>query len=160
MRTALIPSPIGPLFVEGDERGLTRLYTDGHRLHREARPDDGFFAPVAEQLDAYFHGELTRFDLPLNPAGTAFERRMWERLTEIPYGETATYGELARELGSVARAVGAANARNPISIVVPCHRVVGADGSLTGYAGGLHVKRQLLDLEAGVGSMHGVPLTR
>jgi methylated-DNA-[protein]-cysteine S-methyltransferase len=153
MRTALIPSPIGPLFVEGDERGLTRLYTDGHRFHRAAEPDDGFFAAVAEQLGAYFDGALTRFDLPLNPHGTAFERRVWERLTEIPYGETATYGELARELGSVARAVGAANARNPISVIVPCHRVVGANGSLTGYAGGLELKRRLLDLETGVGAL-------
>jgi methylated-DNA-[protein]-cysteine S-methyltransferase len=153
MRTALIPSPIGPLFVEGGERGLTRLYTGGHRFHRDARPDDGFFAPLAEQLAAYFNGELTRFELPLDPAGTAFERRVWDALTKIPYGETVTYGELARELGSVPRAVGAANARNPISVIVPCHRVLGSDGSLTGYAGGLEVKRRLLDLEAGIAAM-------
>ncbi len=148
MHTALIPSPIGPLFVEGDERGLTRLYTDGHRLHAEAGPDDGTFARVAEQLDAYFAGELKRFDIPLNPRGTEFELRVWDALAEIPYGETVSYGELARELGSVPRAVGGANARNPISIVVPCHRVVGSTGNLTGYAGGLEAKRRLLDHEA------------
>jgi methylated-DNA-[protein]-cysteine S-methyltransferase len=150
MRTALLPSPIGPLYVEGDERGLTRLYTDGHRLHADARSDDGTFAHVAEQLDAYFAGELQRFELPLAPQGTAFERRVWDALVEIPYGETVSYGELARELGSVARAVGGANARNPISIIVPCHRVVGSTGALTGYAGGLDTKRRLLEHERGV----------
>ena len=160
MHTALLPSPIGPLFVEGDEHGLTRLYTDGHRLHADAGADDGTFARVAEQLDAYFAGELTRFDVALNAGVTAFERRVWDALVEIPYGETVAYGELARELGSVARAVGRANAVNPISIVVPCHRVVGSTGKLTGYAGGLEVKRKLLDHERGISSWDGVPHTR
>jgi methylated-DNA-[protein]-cysteine S-methyltransferase len=160
MRTALLPSPIGPLFVEGDEHGLTRLYTDGHRFHGEAGPDDGAFAHVAEQLDAYFAGELQRFDVPLNARGTEFEQRVWDALVEIPYGETVSYGELARELGSAARAVGSANARNPISIVVPCHRVIGSTGKLTGYAGGLDAKRKLLDHERGVTSWDGVPHTR
>jgi methylated-DNA-[protein]-cysteine S-methyltransferase len=160
MHTALLPSPVGPLFVELGERGLTRLYTDRHRLYADAPPDDGAFAAVAEQLEAYFAGELKRFDLPLDASGTAFEHRVWAALAEIPYGETATYGELARELGSHPRAVGSANARNPISIVVPCHRVVGSDGSLTGYAGGLDVKRRLLDHELGLGSWDGVPHSR
>jgi methylated-DNA-[protein]-cysteine S-methyltransferase len=160
MHRALLPSPIGPLFVEAGEHGLTRLYTCGHRLHAEAPADDGAFAAVAAQLDAYFAGELERFDLPLAPAGTEFERRVWEALTEIPYGETVSYGELAGELGSAARAVGGANARNPISIIVPCHRVVGSTGKLTGYAGGLDVKRRLLDHERGVRSWDGVPHSR
>jgi methylated-DNA-[protein]-cysteine S-methyltransferase len=160
MHTALLPSPIGPIFVEGDERGLTRLYTNGHRLHTDAGPDDGTFADVAAQLDEYFAGARKRFELKLKPAGTTFEQRVWDALVEIPYGETVSYGELARELGSVARAVGRANAVNPISIVVPCHRVVGSTGKLTGYAGGLDVKRKLLDHERGIRSWDGVPHTR
>jgi methylated-DNA-[protein]-cysteine S-methyltransferase len=162
MRSALLPSPIGPLFVEADDHGLTRLYTDGHRFHASAAPDDGRFAAVAAQLDAYFAGELTRFDVALSARGTAFEQRVWDALVEIPYGETVSYGELARELGApgAARAVGHANARNPISIIVPCHRVVGSTGRLTGYAGGLDAKRKLLDHERGVSSWDGVPLSR
>jgi methylated-DNA-[protein]-cysteine S-methyltransferase len=160
MHTALLPSPIGPIFVEGDERGLTRLYTNGHRFHAEAGADDGTFADVAAQLDEYFAGTRKRFDLELAPQGTEFEQRVWDALVEIPYGETVSYGELARELGSVARAVGRANAVNPISIVVPCHRVVGANGSLSGYAGGLDTKRKLLDHERGISSWDGVPHTR
>jgi methylated-DNA-[protein]-cysteine S-methyltransferase len=160
MHTALLPSPIGPILVEGDERGLTRLYTNGHRFHAEAGPDDGTFADVAAQLDEYFAGTRKRFDLQLAPQGTEFEQRVWDALVEIPYGETVSYGELARELGSVARAVGRANAVNPISIVVPCHRVVGSTGKLTGYAGGLDVKRKLLDHERGISSWDGVPHTR
>jgi len=100
MHTALLPSPIGPIFVEGDERGLTRLYTDGHRFHAEAGPDDGTFADVAAQLDEYFAGDRKRFDLKLAPRGTAFEQRVWDALVEIPYGETVSYGELARELAA------------------------------------------------------------
>ena len=160
MHTALLPSPIGPIFVEGDERGLTRLYTDGHRFHRQAGPDDGTFADVAAQLDEYFAGDRKQFDLKLAPRGTEFEQRVWDALVEIPYGETVSYGELARELGSVARAVGRANAVNPISIVVPCHRVIGSTGKLTGYAGGLDSKRKLLDHERGISSWDGVPHTR
>src|SRR3954452_5691613 len=158
---ALLTSPIGPLYVEADEHGLTKLYTDGHRLHTEAGPDDGTFAEVQRQLDEYFAGERTTFEIPLSEHGTAFERAVWARLREIPHGETVTYGELARELASVPRAVGRANGRNPISIITPCHRVIGADGSLTGYAGGLDAKRTLLDHEQGVTSLsHGVPQPR
>jgi len=158
---ALLTSPLGPLYVEADEHGLTKLYTDGHRLHADAGPDDGTFAEVQKQLDEYYSGERTEFDLPLSEHGTPFELAVWARLRRIPYGETATYGELARELGSVPRAVGRANGRNQISIIVPCHRVIGADGSLTGYAGGLSAKRSLLEHERGVTSLHhGVPQPR
>ena len=158
---ALLTSPLGPLYVEADEHGLTKLYTAGHRLHADAGPDDGTFAEVQKQLDEYYSGERTEFDLPLSEHGTPFELAVWARLREIPYGETTTYGELARELGSVPRAVGRANGRNQISIIVPCHRVIGADGSLTGYAGGLSAKRSLLEHERGVTSLHhGVPQPR
>jgi methylated-DNA-[protein]-cysteine S-methyltransferase len=160
MYSALLPSPIGPLYVEADEHGLTKLYTDGHRLHADAPADDGHFAEVAKQLDEYWSGERATFDLPLSEHGTPFELAVWAKLREIPKGETITYGEIARELGSVARAVGRANGRNQISIIVPCHRVIGADGSLTGYAGGLDAKRALLEHEQGVASLHGVPQPR
>jgi methylated-DNA-[protein]-cysteine S-methyltransferase len=102
------------------------------------------------QLTAYFEGRLTEFDLPLEMAGTPFQRRVWDALREIPYGETSSYGELAQNIGrpSAVRAVGAANGRNPIAIIVPCHRVIGASGKLVGYGGGLPMKRMLLDLEA------------
>ena len=104
---------------------------------------------AADQLREYFAGERATFDLPLNPDGNAFERRVWAELARIPYGDTASYAEIARRIGrpGAARAVGRANARNPIAIVVPCHRVIGSDGSLTGYAGGLDAKRALLALE-------------
>ncbi len=160
MYEALLPSPIGPLYVAADDAGLTKLYTDGHRFHASAGPDDGHFEDVARQLDEYFAGERTEFDLPLSEHGTPFELDVWSALRRIPYGETRSYGELAREVGSVARAVGRANGRNQISIIVPCHRVIGADGSLTGYAGGLDAKRALLEHEQGVGSLYGVPQPR
>ncbi len=112
--------------------------------------DAGAASPVAEQLREYFAGERERFDVPLAARGTEFQRRVWEALRAIPYGETASYGQIARAVGrpAASRAVGAANGRNPISIVVPCHRVVGAGGALTGYGGGLDRKARLLDLEA------------
>ncbi len=146
-------SPIGELTLVGEDGALVGLYLPDHRRGPTAaalgeRVDVGFEDVVA-QLGEYFAGRRTRFDLALRPAGTPLQRRVWALLTEIPYGRTATYGELARRLGGpgLARAVGAANARNPISIVVPCHRVVGGDGRLVGYAGGLGRKQQLLDLE-------------
>ena len=158
MDSALLPSPIGPLYVEAENGRLTRLYTDGHRFHSDAEPDrDGRFAALAAQLDEYFAGGRTTFDVPLAQHGTDFELRVWQRLREIPYGETCTYGEIARELGSSARAVGRANGRNQISIIVPCHRVIGANGSLTGYAGGLEAKRALLDHELGAGRLSEPP---
>src|SRR3954466_10648101 len=115
MHAALIPSPIGPLYVEERDRRLTRLYTDGHRLHAPAAPpDDDHFDQIAAQLGEYFAGSRTAFDLPLHEEGTPFELAVWARRRAIPYGETATYGEIASELGSSARAVGRANGRNQI----------------------------------------------
>lgn len=149
-----VDSPLGPLTLRAHDGVLSGLYMPEHR-HGPApaalgeRDDDGLPA-VREQLAAYFASQLTVFDLPLELRGTDFQRRVWAALRAIPYGETRTYGELAAAIGapSASRAVGLANGRNPISIVVPCHRVVGAGGSLTGYAGGVDRKRALLDLEA------------
>jgi methylated-DNA-[protein]-cysteine S-methyltransferase len=117
--------------------------------------DDARFTQVASQLDEYFAGQRTSFDLALRPQGGAFEQLVWAELLRIPYGETASYGEIAERIGhpGKARAVGRANARNPIAIVCPCHRVIGSDGALTGYAGGLETKRALLALESGALSL-------
>ena len=150
----LIPSPIGELLVLADDEGrLTGLYVDGeagapgHDLHWHR--DDEAFRPVAVQLDAYFEGELTSFDVDLAPSGTPFQLEVWRRLWEIPYGETVSYREIAEQVARphASRAVGQANGRNPISIVVPCHRVIAADGTLGGYGWGLPRKRWLLDHE-------------
>lgn len=152
----IVPSPIGELLLVGDGDALTGLHfpsSPGGSVTPPAGPgwrrDRPALAPAADQIAAYFAGELRSFDLPLAPAGTAFQRSVWDALTAIPYGETTSYGELAATLGrpGSARAVGAANGRNPIAIVVPCHRVIGADRTLTGYAGGLDAKRTLLHLE-------------
>lgn len=154
MRTyTVIDSPLGALTLVAEDAALVGLYM----AKRKRRPDpatfgdrvDAGFEAATEQLGEYFAGERTEFDLDLSPAGDAFQLRVWEQLKAIPYGRTRSYGELARDLGgrSLAQAIGAANAGNPILIVIPCHRVVGADGSLTGYAGGLERKRQLLGLE-------------
>ena len=146
-------SPVGPLLLTSDGRALTRVLFD-------ADPDPDWSAQpcdlldrAVEQLREYFAGERTEFDLPLAPDGTPFQRRVWEALRTIPYAETISYRQLATRVGnpSASRAVGLANGRNPISLVVPCHRVIGADGSLTGYGGGLDRKRTLLDLERRVG---------
>jgi methylated-DNA-[protein]-cysteine S-methyltransferase len=141
------PSPVGDLLLFGDGAALTGLYLRGEPSGRRA---DEPFAAVCEQLDAYFAGELDRFDVPLAPSGTEFQLRVWEELLRIPFGETISYGELAERIGNprTVRAVGLANGRNPISIIVPCHRVIGADGSLVGYGGGLERKRWLLEHEA------------
>lgn len=150
-------SPIGRLLLYGDELRLSGLYTapaaEDRYLVRDARRADAPFASAREQLEAYFAGERVEFDVPLDLDGaTAFHRSVWQRLLEIPYGTTISYGALAAQLGrpSAARAVGAANGRNPIAIIVPCHRVIGSAGSLTGYAGGLDRKRYLLHHEADV----------
>jgi methylated-DNA-[protein]-cysteine S-methyltransferase len=142
-----ISSPIGNLRLTVDDDGaVTRIDFGGGDV-----ADDPRFAPLAAQLDEYFAGERTAFDIPLRPQGGAFDQLVWAELLRIPYGETASYGEIAARIGhpGKARAVGSANARNPIAIVCPCHRVIGSDGSLTGYAGGLATKRALLALEAG-----------
>ncbi|WP_078971008.1 methylated-DNA--[protein]-cysteine S-methyltransferase [Streptomyces chattanoogensis] len=154
--TVLAATPVGPLTLVALGDALTGLYmTDQrHRPPQEtfgapAAPDDPPFAAAIAQLHAYFRGELTTFDLPLELRGTPFQRRVWAALCTIPYGTTVSYGELAERLGAptAARAVGLANGRNPVGIIVPCHRVVGADGSLTGYGGGLDRKRRLLAFE-------------
>jgi methylated-DNA-[protein]-cysteine S-methyltransferase len=149
-------SPIGELLAVGDGQALYGLYMQEGRTAATVRSGwemaDEPLAPVAAQLEEYFAGRRRAFDVPLAMAGSPFERRVWQALQEIPYGETASYGEIARRVAepAAARAVGVANARNPIAVIVPCHRVIGADGSLTGYGGGLERKRLLLDLEAGV----------
>lgn len=155
----VIDSPIGPLTLAGDGSTLMhlRMADQSHEPDRSAWHPAGpdAFADVADQLDAYFAGSLTEFDVDLELAGTEFQRRVWAALQTIPYGETRSYGEIAGQIGSPAasRAVGLANGRNPISIIVPCHRVVGAAGSMTGYAGGIDRKRMLLSLESKVGSL-------
>jgi methylated-DNA-[protein]-cysteine S-methyltransferase len=151
---AVIDSPVGPLtLVCSAEDELTGLYLDEQR-HRPAEDlfgarDDSLLPEVAVQLAEYFAGGRTSFDLPLKMTGTPFQQEVWAALQDIPYGETTTYGELADALGKpqAARAVGLANGKNPIGIIVPCHRVIGSTGSLTGYGGGLQRKHQLLALE-------------
>jgi methylated-DNA-[protein]-cysteine S-methyltransferase len=142
----LHPSPVGDLQLHADAEGrLTGLY-----LRHDGSDGDGPFGAAHEQLDAYFAGELEAFDLPLAPHGTPFQLRVWDELTRIPFAETISYKELALRLGDqkLVRAVGLANGHNPLSIVIPCHRVIGADGTLVGYGGGLERKRWLLDHEA------------
>ena len=154
----LIDSPLDPLMLVSDGEALTGLYMELQKHVPEVRPDWRknetlpLFARAAEQLRGYFEGALRAFDIPLSLAGTVFQQSVWEELMRIPYGETISYGELARRLGKPGspRAVGLANGRNPISIVVPCHRVIGASGKLTGYGGGLDRKAALLDFEQDV----------
>jgi methylated-DNA-[protein]-cysteine S-methyltransferase len=149
-------SPIGELLLAGDGETLQLLNMRGGRHRIRAASDwkqsEEPFVRVRAQLAEYFDGRRRGFDLPLKPAGSPFELAVWRALEAIPYGETMSYGELAARIGrpDAARAVGTANGRNPIAVIVPCHRVIGADGSLTGYGGGLERKRLLLDLEAGV----------
>lgn len=151
---AVVDSPIGPLTLVGSDGALTGLYLDAQRYRPDeaafGRPDDAAFTAAREQLAEYFAGTRTTFDLPLAPRGTPFQRRVWAGLATIPYGRTWSYAQLTAALGADptrTRAVGSANGRNPLSIVVPCHRVIGSDGRLVGYAGGLERKRFLLDLE-------------
>ena len=153
VRHTVTESPVGPLTLVGDGDALIGLYFEGHRRPPRLagfgpRTDAGFDAAV-RQLGEYFAGTRREFDLELAPRGSAFEKQVWGLLTKIPYGETRTYGQLALDIGDLgaAQAVGNANGWNPISIIVPCHRVVGTSGSLTGYAGGLPRKRFLLSLE-------------
>lgn len=149
-------SPVGPLRLVSDGEQLTGVFFAEHRHAPDdlgAEVDEAQAPPVlretVRQLREYFAGERTDFDLPTGAPGTDFQQRVWDRLRDIPYGRTWSYGELARALGrpGAARAVGLANGRNPLSIVVPCHRVVGADGAITGYGGGVERKQRLLDLE-------------
>lgn len=144
-------SPLGPLVLGSDGRAVTNIDFDdtGVAVTNAAGASDPLLARLARELDEYFAGERTGFDLPLAPAGTPFRQSIWRALCEVPYGETRSYSELATRAGypRAIRATGAANGANPIAILIPCHRIIGADGSLTGYAGGLERKRALLALE-------------
>ncbi len=159
---AELETPIGWLRLRGTKRGLTGIFMENHRHGPEAADQNGWcredrlFTAVREQLAGYFAGRRTTFDVPIDHealGGTPFQRRVWQELEKIPFGVTISYGELARRIGQPAavRAVGLANGRNPISIIVPCHRVIGANGTLTGYGGGLERKRWLLEFEQGKG---------
>lgn len=148
MARSIVESPVGPLGLVASETGLQAVLFGGGGIRPEG--SSPVLDDAARQLSAYFDGDLVTFDLPLELAGTDFQRRCWLALASIPYGQTVSYGEQARRLGlgaEAARAVGAANGQNPLPIVLPCHRVIGANGSLTGFGGGLHVKCFLLEHE-------------
>lgn len=150
MQIRVVDSPVGPLRLAAEDGLLTELRFGGE-IGSECADDanDRVLDEAQRQLDEYFCGKRKKFDLPLRPNGTKFQLADWMALREIPYGETASYGDIARAIGKpkAFRAVGMANHNNPISIIVPCHRVIGSDGKLTGYGGGLEIKRYLLDLE-------------
>ncbi|HXJ64060.1 MAG TPA: methylated-DNA--[protein]-cysteine S-methyltransferase [Actinomycetota bacterium] len=158
--TATIESPIGDLVLVHTDGVLSELHMREPVPSRQQAPPG--FEQVIHELDEYFRGERIEFTVPIAPTGSEFQMRVWEQLLRIPYGETRSYGEIARGLGDpgLAREVGWANARNPIAIIVPCHRVIGSDGSLTGYAGGLDRKRHLLDLESGRRSLFAAITSR
>ena len=157
-----VETPVGQMLLAGSDESLHRLHLpDDPRSSlflkeksRRGRP--GSVAKAEEQVAAYFAGELTHFDLPLEPPGTEWQRKVWLALAEIPFGETRSYGDIARRVGNpkASRAVGMANNRNPIALIIPCHRVIGADGSLTGYGGGLPLKERLLAHERAVLAGH------
>lgn len=152
-----VTTAIGDLLAaRNDDGAITRIHFTGATAPADWRRDDAAFADAREQLHAYFAGELQEFSLPLAPAGTPFQQSVWTALRSIPYGETRSYLDIANAVGkpSACRAVGAANGANPLPIVVPCHRVIGANGTLTGFGGGIEVKRRLLALEgAGAGAL-------
>lgn len=158
-------SPAGTILLARTEAGITHIqFEEGKypvRPRDSWRREDKPLLEAVDQLRAYFDGRRFRFDLPLAPAGTPFQQRVWEALQRIPCGETRSYGEIAKAIGfpTGSRAVGAANGRNPIAIVIPCHRVIGANGSLTGYAGGLRIKKALLEHEEGMVQKPGEQLT-
>jgi methylated-DNA-[protein]-cysteine S-methyltransferase len=153
MISAIHDSPVGPLTLISDGRALTHLEFEAPRYPAPNHPrgDDKILAKARRELDAYFAGKLRAFTVALAPQGTEFQKRVWAALLAIPYGATRSYGEQALAIGApnASRAVGLANGRNPIAIIIPCHRVIGANGSLTGYGGGMARKQQLLDLEQG-----------
>lgn len=163
-RYTMISSPIGDLLLTSDGDALTGLHMgrSAEEVRAEWIRDDRALAEARRQVDAYFAGELMEFDLPLSAAGTAFQTRVWSALRGIPFADAVSYAEIARRIGkpSAVRAVGAANGRNPIGIIVPCHRVIGADGSLTGYGGGIDRKRWLLAHEARVRGRTGLGALR
>jgi len=154
--THLDDTPVGKLLIAGDENGLRHVsFEKSHFSAPSTTPADDWefnakpFREVVRQLKAYFVGKLRTFDLPLAAEGTEFQRRVWKALCKVPYGNTASYGDVAKSVGNPAasRAVGMANGRNPIAIIVPCHRIIGSSGKLVGYGGGLHHKQTLLKLE-------------
>mgnify|MGYP000918289053 CR=1 FL=1 len=159
-----IPSPLGYLLLTATAKGLSGLFMEGHsssvRPKPDGKPDPAAFREAADQLEGYFAGSRREFRLAIDLVGTPFQKQVWRELQEIPYGTTVTYGQLAKRIGNpqASRAVGLANGRNPLSIIVPCHRVIGADGSLTGYGGGLPNKRALLELEGSASDMLYAPL--
>lgn len=150
-----IETPVGLLKLVADENGIMALLWENDRVSRVKLPKTVYaenhpvLKKAAKQLTEYFAGKRTDFDLPLSPLGTEFQKKTWKALSQIPFGETRTYAQIAKKIGSpkACRAVGAANGRNPISIIVPCHRVIGANGSMTGFAGGIKTKIWLLDFE-------------
>lgn len=151
METTYLKSPIGTLEIKGDENGLSSV----HFLNSEEKNTSTIskvLQPIVKQLQEYFEGNRTEFNLILNPDGTTFQKKAWTQLMKIPFARTASYQEIANRLGDpkVIRAAASANGKNPIAIIIPCHRVIGSDGSLTGYAGGLHRKKWLLDHECPV----------
>ncbi|REF35844.1 methylated-DNA--[protein]-cysteine S-methyltransferase [Thermasporomyces composti] len=150
--TVTVDSPVGALELRARAGFLTHVLFVGSAPIETVDTDNPVLRAAVEQLNAYFAGESTAFDLPLRPEGTPFQQRVWAALADIPYGETRTYAEIARAIGAPTayRAVGAANGQNPLPIVLPCHRVIGSNGSLTGYGGGMERKRILLELEARV----------
>lgn len=153
MRYRVIESPVGPLTLAGNDKALTNLHMQDQSHPPTGRDawvlDEQAFPEVVDQIDAYFAGELTEFDVTLSLEGTPFQQQVWSALQDIPFGETVSYGKLAARIGqpTASRAVGLANGRNPVAIIVPCHRVIGSTGTLTGYAAGLDRKQKLLDLE-------------
>jgi methylated-DNA-[protein]-cysteine S-methyltransferase len=155
IRYTRFESPLGRVMAVADDEGITHVDFIDAKYARRIEPDwiEDPLAPAlsdcVRQLGEYYEGKRKTFELPLAPRGTAFQRRVWDEIARVPYGETITYGELARRAGAPghARAAGAATGRNPVGVVIPCHRIVGADGSLTGYAGGLERKRELLEIE-------------
>jgi methylated-DNA-[protein]-cysteine S-methyltransferase len=164
IRYFITDSPIGPLLLASTTKGLCGVYMQDHRHGKQPEPDwirdRDALSEASGQLTAYFEGKLRAFDLPLDLAGTPFQLEVWRALCGIPFGETRSYADLARAIGNAkaVRAVGLANGRNPVSIVVPCHRVIGSDGSLTGYGGGLTRKRFLLDHEARIAGRQSMAL--
>jgi methylated-DNA-[protein]-cysteine S-methyltransferase len=151
MHSMVVTTPLGPVRITSSGTAITSVLFLDEDAEPSETPNDPLLLECARQLEAYFSGTLTQFDLPLAPAGTAFQQRVWEMLQQVPYGRTSAYGELAQRLGDakLTRAVGSANGSNPIAIIIPCHRIIGADGSLTGYAGGLWRKQWLLRHESG-----------
>lgn len=160
MDLMIFDTPLGPMGLAEEDGAIIRLYLPGQGVPRIVTHETPLLLEGKRQLTEYFAGKRKEFDLPLNAEGTEFRKKVWQTLTKIPYGETITYGELARRVGNprAARAVGGANHHNPISILIPCHRVVGADGSLTGYGGGLELKKALLALEQAPSTTKGARL--